>query len=205
MFFYRRINLLVLLHCIFPRQLISIFVIALQIEKNVFEYIWDNWILGPNSIDIWKVFDRPENSRTTIICEGWNWRRTKEIGTTKPNLLKIISQCQHQELLTRLGMRRKDCEETPTFKKPLKTPTFCDLDSRLLRLKNSYLGGHLSVETYWDAIENCCRTVPQVYSRFNSLSLILNSDWIINSNSFWSVVPIFAYDLLSFDLLSWIY
>ena len=104
---------------------------------------------------MWNVFDRPENLRTTNICEGWNSSWNKEIGTTKPNLWKVISQLQHQELHTRLDMRRKDRGEPP----PLKKKKIRDLDSRLLRLKNSYLGGHLSVETYWDAIENCCRTV----------------------------------------------
>ena len=40
-------------------------------------------------MEIWNVFDRPVDIRTTNVCEGWNSSWNKTVGIFRPNFWKV--------------------------------------------------------------------------------------------------------------------
>ena len=79
-----------------------------------------------------------------------NWN--KEVF---PNLLKKLSA---QEIESRMQFRRISLGE-PAPKKRRKCQL---LDKKIIRLKNSYLGCHLSSKTFWDGNQSFVKTFEKL-------------------------------------------
>ena len=121
--------------------------------ETPFAYLETFWIWGLMPLAFWNVFDRPVALRTTNKCESWNRGWNKSVGTPFPIFWNVLKKLTEQELASRLDMRKISGGEPPR-KKKLK---YIILDEKILRLKNSYPDGNISVDMYWDGISAICR------------------------------------------------
>ena len=52
-------------------------------------------------MDLWNVFDRPVDIRSTIKCENWNRDWNDQIGAQKPKFWTVLKKLTIQELESR--------------------------------------------------------------------------------------------------------
>ena len=101
---------------------------------------------------MWNVFDRPVTMRTTNKCENWNSSWKKEVGASNPNFWNTIKKLVKKERESNLELLRLEQGESS----PLQKKVYVQFNEKILRLKNLYLGGIISLNSYWQSMSEIC-------------------------------------------------
>ena len=84
--------------------------------STFFDYVYDFWLTGNISMEIFCVFDRPTTLRTRNYCCGWNSQWNAEIRHKNPSFWVVLSKLSDPEFKSRLKMRRLSRGEKPVEK-----------------------------------------------------------------------------------------
>jgi hypothetical protein len=118
----------------------------------LFQYFEATWLRGNFPIELWNVFRRHNNERTTNVCEGWHNRFNRRVGTVHPNVWRFIVKLKKEEMHVRRAIRRSEAGA----RVPKQRRKYRDLNIRINDGRRLYLARQLPLNLYWRQMRYVC-------------------------------------------------
>ena len=142
-----RMNFFNLKHDPNTRRLVVLF----PALRNWINYVETTYIVGNWAPRMWNVFDRNMSQRTNNNIESFHRQFNLMVEVRHPSLWVFIRKLKDMQLSTkRTTINAMNGRNPPARKLKWKL-----LENKLVQLKQDYLNGNRTIDSFWNAASRC--------------------------------------------------